>query len=131
MSMTKAEFRKRWESDDNGGGITYEDIADCAVAWGIKLRLRTAGEVTDEVLQAAGVEAEPGLDADAVLESLGRRLSDADHLVASALIDYKNANGTEAIKRKARRMRALEAKDGKYLRALIHDEIYRMHGGED
>lgn len=33
--MTKQEFKKRWESNDNGGGITFNDIADCAIAWGI------------------------------------------------------------------------------------------------
>jgi len=33
--MNKDEFKKRWESDDNGGGITFEDIANCAVEWGI------------------------------------------------------------------------------------------------
>ena len=33
--MTKEEFKRRWESDENGGGITYEDIATCYVQWGI------------------------------------------------------------------------------------------------
>jgi hypothetical protein len=33
--MTKQEFKKRWESNDKGGGITFDDIADCAIAWGI------------------------------------------------------------------------------------------------
>jgi hypothetical protein len=33
--MTKDEFKQRWESNDNGGGITYDDIADCAKAWGL------------------------------------------------------------------------------------------------
>ena len=33
--MTKEEFKKRWEGDENGGGITYDDIADCAKAWGL------------------------------------------------------------------------------------------------
>jgi hypothetical protein len=31
--MTKKEFKKRWEQDENGGGITYDDIADCYVNW--------------------------------------------------------------------------------------------------
>jgi len=38
--MTKEEFKKRWESNDNGGGITFEDIAECAVAWGLSSRPR-------------------------------------------------------------------------------------------
>lgn len=33
--MTKDEFKQRWESNDNGGGITYDAIADCAKAWGL------------------------------------------------------------------------------------------------
>jgi len=31
--MTKNEFKLRWESDDNGGGITFNDFADCAEKW--------------------------------------------------------------------------------------------------
>ena len=31
--MTKREFRDRWCSDDEGGGITWADIADCAGKW--------------------------------------------------------------------------------------------------
>lgn len=33
--MTKDEFKQRWESDDVGGGITFDDIAECAKEWGI------------------------------------------------------------------------------------------------
>jgi len=35
MAMTKEEFKVRCESNDEGGGITYEDIARCAIEWGI------------------------------------------------------------------------------------------------
>lgn len=35
MSMTKEEFARRWDKDDTGDGITYNEIADCAVAWGL------------------------------------------------------------------------------------------------
>lgn len=31
--MTKEEFKLRWDKDENGDGITVDDIADCAVAW--------------------------------------------------------------------------------------------------
>jgi hypothetical protein len=31
--MTKDEFKNRWCSNDEGGGITWEDIAECAGAW--------------------------------------------------------------------------------------------------
>ena len=40
--MTKDEFKQRWESNDNGGGITFDDIADCAVAWGLFRTPRTS-----------------------------------------------------------------------------------------
>jgi hypothetical protein len=33
--MTKEEFKKKWESDDDGGGITNEDIASCYIEWGL------------------------------------------------------------------------------------------------
>ena len=33
--MTKEEFKERWESNVSGGGITFNDIADCAKAWGL------------------------------------------------------------------------------------------------
>ena len=33
--MTKEEFKTRWESNSHGGGITFEDIADCAKEWGL------------------------------------------------------------------------------------------------
>jgi hypothetical protein len=38
--MTKEEFKARWESTPNGGGITIDEIADCAVAWGISQQPR-------------------------------------------------------------------------------------------
>lgn len=53
--MTKEEFKQRWESDDNGGGITFNDIANCAKAWGLFLAPRTSemGRVRYQVLKAA------------------------------------------------------------------------------
>ena len=56
MAMTKEEFKQRWESNDNGGGITFDDIADCAVAWGLYRTPRTAqiDKVRYRVLCAAG-----------------------------------------------------------------------------
>lgn len=35
--MTKEEFKQRWESDEDGGGITWNDIEECAQAWGIAM----------------------------------------------------------------------------------------------
>lgn len=53
--MTKEEFKKCWESDDRGGGITFEDIADRAKEWGLFNRPRCCdiNIVTYEVLKAA------------------------------------------------------------------------------
>lgn len=54
--MTKEEFKTRWESNDNGGGINYDDIADCAVAWGISRtpKVRRIDVIRYQVLVAAG-----------------------------------------------------------------------------
>lgn len=53
--MTKAEFKKKWDSDET---ITYDDCAKCAVEWGLcampqKMRLDS---VLNMVLRAAGIE---------------------------------------------------------------------------
>lgn len=54
--MTKEEFRERWDSDENGGGITYDDIAKCAIEWGLYSNPRTHGinEVAKKVVKYAG-----------------------------------------------------------------------------
>lgn len=56
--MTKKEFKKRWESDSSGGGITFDDIADCAKSWGLTARPRIMQihYVEDLVLNAAGID---------------------------------------------------------------------------
>lgn len=59
--MTKEEFKTKWESDDNGGGITMDDIAACAREWGISQRPKTQpiDLIRYRVLVAAGtVDAE-------------------------------------------------------------------------
>lgn len=33
--MTPQQFKQRWESSDDGDGITYADIAECAADWGV------------------------------------------------------------------------------------------------
>ena len=55
--MTKTEFKKLWESNEDGGGITFDDIADCATAWGLHQRPKTCqiDRVRYNVLRAAGV----------------------------------------------------------------------------
>lgn len=54
-AFTKIEFKKRWESGDDGGGITFDDIADCARVWGIAANPRTMqiDVVRYQVLRAA------------------------------------------------------------------------------
>lgn len=56
--MTKDQFKKRWESNDRGDGITNNDIADCAKEWGIfsTPRIQPMGEVVYRVLKAAEIE---------------------------------------------------------------------------
>lgn len=53
--MKKHEFKARWESNEEGGGITFEDIAECAIAWGIARTPRTMqiDKVRHMVLRAA------------------------------------------------------------------------------
>lgn len=52
--MTKKQFKKRWESDEDGGGITFDEIAECAQAWGIasKPRIKPIGDILYAVLKA-------------------------------------------------------------------------------
>ena len=58
MAMTKQEFKARWESNDEGGGINFDDIADCAKAWGLfnTPRIARIDRVRYQVLKAAGTE---------------------------------------------------------------------------
>ena len=53
--MTKKQFKKRWESNADGGGITFDDIAGCAKAWGIaaKPRVMPIEDIRYRVLKAA------------------------------------------------------------------------------
>ncbi|MBP3550972.1 MAG: hypothetical protein J6J57_04920 [Alistipes sp.] len=55
--MTKEELKKRWENYDYSDPITFDDIAKCAIEWGIcdKPRTRPLTKVRYEVLVAAGV----------------------------------------------------------------------------
>lgn len=55
MVYTKEDFKRLWEANSAGSGITYDDIADCAVAWGISYnpRLGPINEIKYRVLKAA------------------------------------------------------------------------------
>ncbi len=55
--MNKKEFKKLWESDDNGGGITFDDVANCAREWGLydRPKIHSIDSVLYSVLVAAKV----------------------------------------------------------------------------
>lgn len=55
MIYTKEDFKRLWEANSCGSGITYDDIAECAKAWGISShpRTRPIDEITYRVLKAA------------------------------------------------------------------------------
>lgn len=56
--MTPEQFKKRWDSDEEGGGITFNDIANHYEMWGLGSRARTRPmeDVTTAVLKHAGIE---------------------------------------------------------------------------
>lgn len=57
MIYTKEKFKELWNSPD-GGGITFEDIADCAKDWGLYRTPKIAPiyTVANKVLIAAGCD---------------------------------------------------------------------------
>ena len=50
--MTKEEFKRKWELDE---GITFDDVADCAVEWNITAtpRIHNINDILYLVLLAA------------------------------------------------------------------------------
>lgn len=57
MVYTKEDFKRLWEANEHGSGITFDDIAECARAWGISSspRTRPIDEIRYKVLIAAQV----------------------------------------------------------------------------
>lgn len=55
MVFTREKFKELWEANSAGSGITFDDIAECAIAWGISShpRTRPIDEITYKVLKAA------------------------------------------------------------------------------
>jgi hypothetical protein len=55
MIYTKEEFKRRWDSNEKSDVITYNDIADCAKAWGLYStpKICPIDDVYDAVLAAA------------------------------------------------------------------------------
>ena len=58
MIYPKEVFKRLWDLDDEGGGITFDDVADCAKAWGLYStpKIYSLGKVRDAVLKAAHCE---------------------------------------------------------------------------
>jgi len=58
MIYTKEKFKELWDSDDVGGGMTFDDVADCAKDWGLysSPRIHDVFEVRDKVIEAAGCD---------------------------------------------------------------------------
>jgi len=54
--MTREEFKRKWDGDSEGGGITFDDIADCAKEWGLYStpRIHRIDVVANAVTKAAG-----------------------------------------------------------------------------
>ncbi len=53
--MNKAEFKERWESNESGGGITFDEIATAAIDWNVCNSPKTSAFmwVMYQVLKAA------------------------------------------------------------------------------
>lgn len=56
--MSQQEFKTRWDSGEDGGGINFEDIAECAISWGIcsSPRIHRIEMIRYLVLKAAGID---------------------------------------------------------------------------
>lgn len=56
-TYTKEEFKELWEANDQGSGLTFNDVADCAKAWGIAStpRIMQINLIQYRVLKAANV----------------------------------------------------------------------------
>ena len=123
--MTKEQFRERWNSNAQGGGITFDDIADCAKAWGVcsSPRVLPINMVTDLVLEAAGCsfpEPDPEKDtAPAIDDSLAIALDDLKKARSRAEIQavhnqYKSVYGEYGSNRNEEYIKALYEQCKKY-----------------
>lgn len=56
--MTKEEFARRWDKDSSGDGITYDEVAECAQAWGLYATPRISDMITvlEAVVKASGAK---------------------------------------------------------------------------
>ena len=114
MIYTKEKFKELWEANGYGSDITYDDIADCAKAWGISEGPRILpidGDLAYRVLKAAQVnDAEeynpnPGAKFDLFLTKEQRK-------VVQKYIDQINALEEEIRKLKMKITQLVEQKGG-------------------
>lgn len=61
MILTKEKFKELWDSNESGGGITNDDCADCAAAWGLAKipRIMSIDKIVYMVCKAANVNDMP------------------------------------------------------------------------
>lgn len=106
--MTKEEFKKLWEANENGSGITFDDIADCAVAWGISPRPRTRpiDHIRYMVLKAANVcdaeEYNPNPAPKPAYKKFDLFLTKEQREMMQKYIDQINELGEEIVRLKAK-----------------------------
>lgn len=80
MIYTKEKFKELWEANEYGSGITYDDIAECAKAWGISShpRICPIDEITHRVLKAAQVNDAEEYNPNPTPQCEGRIMIDLD-----------------------------------------------------
>jgi len=65
-----------------------------------------------------------------VQSELVQRVMDGDELVDAAVLCYRTYKSKARIRAVADYNREYYGTRGFYLKALVHDQIYRLHGGE-
>lgn len=95
MVYTKEKFKELWEANSCGSGITYDDIAECAKAWGISShpRTRPIDEITYKVLKAAQTNDAEEYNPNPTPQCEGRIMIDLDKAVkwlTAYFVDYLN-----------------------------------------
>ena len=80
MIYTKEKFKELREANEYGSDITFNDIIECAVAWGISCdpRTRPLDEITYKVLKAAQVNDAEKYNPNPTPHSEGRIMIDLD-----------------------------------------------------
>lgn len=78
--VSKEEFKRLWEANSCGSGITYDDIAECAKAWGISSspRIHPIDEITYKVLKAAQTNDAEEYNPNPTTQCEGRIMIDLD-----------------------------------------------------